>query len=96
MTSIPIDDLHAQYITSLYFVTTTVTTCGFGDFYAVHYDDIEVLSVTALQFVGLLFYSYTIDKIQSLMTSGEIPAHEYASQMSDVVENLIVKCAKFV
>lgn len=48
MTSIPIDDLHAQYITSLYFVTTTVTTCGFGDFYAVHYDDIEVLSVTAL------------------------------------------------
>ena len=63
------DDWKSQYVSALYFVTTTITTCGFGDFYAVHYDGVELLSVTALQFVGLLFYSYTIDKIQTLLTS---------------------------
>lgn len=49
-----------QYITSFYFVTTTLSTCGFGDIGPVPGDAVEIGVVTLLIFVGMLFYSYTI------------------------------------
>ena len=49
-----------QYIIALYFVTTTLTTCGFGDIYATSGDPVEAGLIFFLQFVGMLFYSMTI------------------------------------
>lgn len=49
-----------MYIISLYFVTTTLTTCGFGDIYATQGDWVEAGMLFILQFVGMLFYSMTI------------------------------------
>ena len=48
------------YICAMYFVCTTLSTCGFGDFYATPKDPVENLVILILQFVGMLFYSYTI------------------------------------
>ena len=48
---------------SLYFVSTTLTTCGFGDIYATPGDSVEAGLIFFLQFVGMLFYSMTITKI---------------------------------
>ena len=42
---------------------------------------VEPLAITFLQFVGLLFYSYTIQKIQDLLITDVINAGEYAAQM---------------
>jgi hypothetical protein len=45
--------------------------------------------------VGLLFYSYTINEIQMIFINGHtFSPGEYATAMSEVVENLIVKCGK--
>ena len=56
------DDQKMQYIIAIYFVTTTLSTCGFGDIHATYRDRVETLVVLLLQFVGLLFYSLTIQK----------------------------------
>ena len=52
-----------QYISALYFVTTTLSTCGFGDLCPKAGDKYETITVFCLQFIGMLFYSTTIDKI---------------------------------
>ena len=57
------DDYMEQYIIALYFVTTTLSTCGFGDIYATKGDAVEAACILFLQFVGMLFYSMTIQKV---------------------------------
>ena len=65
------DDYAKQYITAIYFVITTLTTCGFGEIYATEHDKIEAFVITMLEFIGLLFYSYSIDKLQSILMTNE-------------------------
>ena len=88
------DDFSRQYVTALYFVTTTLSTCGFGDIYASPGDPVEAGVIIFLQFVGMLFYSMTIQKVQSFLINDEISAGEYAAHMVDEVENLIVKVGR--
>ena len=57
------NDPSGQYIVALYFVTTTLSTCGFGDLCPGSGRKQEAFSVLCLQFIGMLFYSTTIDKI---------------------------------
>ena len=64
---VPQSDFFLQYTTSLYFVTTTLSTCGFGDIGPVPRDPVETGAITVLIFVGMLFYSYTIQKIQDFL-----------------------------
>ena len=47
---------------------TTLSTCGFGDISAAKGDRVEAAVITILQFIGMLFYSYTIDRIQGLFS----------------------------
>ena len=68
---VPIDDSQQQYIIAIYFVTTTLSTCGFGDIYAMPRDGTESAVILFLQFVGMLFYSMTIQKVQSFMLTDE-------------------------
>ena len=83
-----------QYIIAIYFVTTTLSTCGFGDISATKDDSVESFEILVLQFVGLLFYSYTINQIQNMMLTSTINPGDYANLMSEVVENLTVKAVK--
>jgi hypothetical protein len=87
-------DAMSQYIIAVYFVTTTLSTCGFGDISATKRDGIESAVVLGLQFVGMLFYSMTIEKVQSFMGADEVTAGEYGNFMVEVVENLIVKVGR--
>lgn len=84
----------AKYVTSLYFVTTTLSTCGFGDLTPTSGDTFEVLFVLCLQFVGMFFYSSTIDRIQGYLDYDEISAAEYANYMVEELEGLIVRVGK--
>ena len=88
------DYLGQQYIIAIYFVTTTLSTCGFGDIFATRGDAIEALVILLFQFVGMLFYSQTIEKVQSFMTTDVISPGDYANHMVEVVENLIVKVGR--
>ena len=67
-----------------------MSTCGFGDHSATTGDGVESVCVLCLQFVGMLFYSTTIDKVQSFMEFEEAEAGEYANDMVEEIENLIV------
>ena len=87
-------DRMSQYIIAIYFVTTTLSTCGFGDICPTKRDAIETSVVLGLQFIGMLFYSMTIEKVQSLWEAEEITAGEYGNFMVEVVENLIVKVGR--
>jgi hypothetical protein len=84
------------YTMSLYFVCTTLSTCGYGDFCATPGDRIEALVILILEFVGMLFYSYTIDRIQTFMINEEISSGEYAHSMTEIVENMVVKVSKLI
>jgi hypothetical protein len=88
------DDLKGQYIVAIYFVTTTLSTCGFGDISASSGDAIEALVIMIFQFVGMLFYSSTIDKVQSFLISDDVSPNDYANSMVEVLESLIVKVGK--
>ena len=44
-----------------------------------------------LQFIGMLFYSLTIDKVQAFLVNDSVAHTEYSNQMVEVIENLIVK-----
>lgn len=88
------DDSISQYIIAIYFVTTTLSTCGFGDISATKRDAVESAVILGLQFVGMLFYSMTIEKVQSFMVVEEVTAGEYGNFMVEVVENLIVKVGR--
>lgn len=90
------DEFYSVYIKAIYFVTTTLTTCGFGDISAKQNDAREGLVILALQFVGMLFYSVTIQKFQFFMSSDEISPQEYANFMVETLENLIVKVGRFL
>ncbi len=48
-------------------MTTTVSTCGFGDISATKRDRTEAAVILVLQFVGMLFYSMTIQNVQAIV-----------------------------
>ena len=91
---IPEHDYKTQYITALYFVTTTLSTCGFGDISATRGDLLESLAILLLQFVGMLFYSMSIQKVQSYFVTDEISAPEFANAMQHLTEYLVVKVGR--
>lgn len=90
------EDHKMQYIIALYFVTTTLSTCGFGDISATKRDTKETAVVLMLQFIGLLFYSLIMQKVQSFMLSEELMPNEYSNSMVEAVENLIVKAEPYL
>ena len=88
------DEYKKQYIAAIYFVTTTVSTCGFGDISATKRDGAESATILMLQFIGMLFYSMTVQKVQSYLSSDKIPAQEFANHMVEMIDNLIVKVGR--
>ena len=70
-----------------------MSTCGFGDISAMKRDASEAAVILVLQFVGMLFYSMTIQNVQAIVMGNgdEVTAPEYSNYMVEAVENLIVK-----
>ena len=83
-----------QYIICIYFVTTTLSTCGFGDISATRGDLLESLAILLLQFFGMIFYSMSIQKVQSFLISDKSAPQDYATNMQELVENLVVKVGR--
>ena len=77
---------------------TTVSTCGFGDISAMRGDASESAVILILQFVGMLFYSMTIQNVQSIVMGDldDFSAPDYANQMVEIVENLRFKIEKML
>jgi hypothetical protein len=57
------DKYSYSYPASIYFIVTTITTVGYGDFSP--NSNIELLYVIVLELLGLAIFSYTLGSIQS-------------------------------
>lgn len=53
--SLNMEDESTLYLTSLYFITTTITTVGYGDIYGVSM--LERVFIILLQFLGILLFT---------------------------------------
>lgn len=60
-----------DYVTSLYWSTTTMTTVGYGDI--TPYNDIDKLLAITAMIVGILLYGYILGAIAATLTSSFAP-----------------------
>ena len=59
-----------MYITAIYFILTTATTVGYGDYYA--HNPSENAFLIFVQIVGICFFSTVTGKISSLKKEKKI------------------------
>lgn len=62
-------DDHYKYITSIYWVMTTLTTVGYGDFKG--YTSQEYGFTMAVEFMGILIFSIMMGFINDIFVGGE-------------------------
>ena len=64
---------HSNYVSALYWTTTTLTTVGYGD--VVPHTNVEKLYAVFVMIIGVGFYGYLIGNVVSVITKRD-PAHE--------------------
>jgi len=65
--------ISSNYISALYWTTTTLTTVGYGDI--VPHTNFEMLYAVAVMIIGVGLYGYLIGNVVSVITKRD-PAHE--------------------
>ena len=79
-----IDSLYTYYA-SVYFITTTITTVGYGD--VLPSENLEILFIMMLELVGLVIFSYIIGTLKSV--EGNHSAKKIiSSKQDDILEFL--------
>lgn len=82
------DELRNIYFTSIYYVATTMTTVGYGDYYAPNANLVsaprEMIFVMALQFLGILVFSLVSNQVMS--TEKVVNVEELISDKVDDLE----------
>ena len=80
-----------KYITSLYFMVTTMTTVGYGDIVCI--SSIERIYHIILLFIGTLFYTFLVSKIGNYLRE---QSHEQSKLDKDLIilENLRITYPK--
>lgn len=66
--------ISSNYISALYWTTTTLTTVGYGDIVA--HTDFEMLYAVVVMIIGVGLYGYLIGNVVSVITKRD-PAHEH-------------------
>ena len=73
------DTMAAKYVDSVYLVTTTITTVGYGDFKAYNSEDpdwaIEMVYLYVVTLAGITLFSIVTNQIftyRKLLTAGEL------------------------
>ena len=62
------------YITAIYWITMTLTTVGYGDVKGNSSD--EYLYVMFVQFVGIMFFSFIMGSINSILAQDDYDAYD--------------------
>jgi CRP-like cAMP-binding protein len=89
--SIRDSDLYRQYITTLYFTFTTVSTVGYGDI--IPYSTSERVVVICIMIFGATIFGYIAANVSTLMGSMDISASRINGKISEVTEFLREKNA---
>ncbi len=73
-----------QYLRSLYWVVTTVSTIGYGDYHPDHESNIQIAFTIVLQFVGVGMFSYIIANVSNLLSNLDIARSAHQRKLEEI------------
>ncbi len=73
-----------QYLRALYWVTTTISTIGYGDYVPDHDSNIQVAYTVFAQLFGVGMFSYVIANVSSLVSNLDVARSAYQHRLDEV------------
>ena len=73
-----------QYLRSLYWVTTTIATIGYGDYGPNHDSNLQILYTIIVEIFGVGMYTYVIANVSSLVANLDVARAAYTRHMEEV------------
>jgi len=73
-----------QYLRSVYWVTTTIATIGYGDYYPNHDSNLQLLYTIVVQLLGVGFYTFVIANVSSLVSNIDVARAAYQRHLEEV------------
>jgi hypothetical protein len=73
-----------QYLRSLYWVTTTIATIGYGDYCPNHDSNVQIIYTIIVQVFGVGMYSYMIANVASLVSNLDVARSAYQRRLEEV------------
>lgn len=73
-----------QYLRALYWVTTTIATIGYGDYYPNHEKNLQIAYTIVVQLFGVGMFSYIIANVSSLISNLDVAKSSYQRRLDEV------------
>jgi voltage-gated potassium channel len=73
-----------QYLRAVYWVTTTIATIGYGDYYPNHEVNSQIVYTIVVQLLGVGFYSFVIANVSSLVANIDVARAAYQRHLEEV------------
>ncbi|MEI6386595.1 MAG: ion transporter [Spirochaetota bacterium] len=73
-----------KYVRAMYWVTTTIATIGYGDYYPNHKVTYQIVYTIVVQVVGVGMYSYLIANVSSLVQNLDVARAAYQRKLEEV------------
>jgi voltage-gated potassium channel len=73
-----------QYLRAFYWVTTTIATIGYGDYYPNHDSNAQIVYTIIVQVFGVGMYSYMIANVASLVANLDVQRSSYQRRLEEV------------
>jgi len=73
-----------QFLRAFYWVTTTIATIGYGDYYPNHDSNAQIIYTIIVQIFGVGMYSYMIANVASLVANLDIARSNYQRKLEEV------------
>jgi len=73
-----------RYIRAIYWVTTTIATIGYGDYYPSHSSNPQIIYTIVVQIFGVGIFSYIIANVSSLVSNLDVAKSEHRRRLDEV------------
>jgi cAMP-binding proteins - catabolite gene activator and regulatory subunit of cAMP-dependent protein kinases len=73
-----------QYLRAIYWVTTTIATIGYGDYYPNHDSNAQIFYTIIVQIFGVGMYSFVIANVSSLVSNLDVSRAAHQRKLEEV------------